>query len=47
MQSISSDPLARHEKYEKLQMLGQGSFGFVIMARNKLTGKSAAIKVWG
>ncbi|GAX76464.1 hypothetical protein CEUSTIGMA_g3909.t1 [Chlamydomonas eustigma] len=46
MQGINDvDPLAGHEKYEKVKMLGQGSFGFVVLARNKLTGKSAAIKL--
>ncbi|GAX76465.1 hypothetical protein CEUSTIGMA_g3910.t1 [Chlamydomonas eustigma] len=45
MQGINLNPLAGHEKYEKVGVLGNGSFGFVILARNKLTGKTAAIKV--
>ena len=39
------DPLLETEgRYEKLENLGAGSFGFVVLAKNKL-GKKTAIKV--
>ena len=32
------------QKYEILDVLGEGSFGFVVLARCRATGKSCAIK---
>ncbi|KAL6750394.1 Snf1-like ser/thr protein kinase [Haematococcus lacustris] len=40
----AKDPLAGHERYEKIQDLSSGSFGFVQLARNKATGEQVAIK---
>jgi serine/threonine-protein kinase SRK2 len=46
MQSaIEPNPLAESSKYERQQTLGQGSFGFVQLAKNLQTGELAAIKV--
>ena len=39
------DPLQRHPKYEKIQDLNAGAFGFVQLCKNKLTGEQVAIKV--
>ncbi len=38
------DPLRDSTKYEKLSDLNSGSFGFVHLYRNTLTGESVAIK---
>lgn len=43
--SIEPNPLAESEKYERQQTLGQGSFGFVQLAKNLTNGELAAIKV--
>lgn len=40
------DPLAGHPKYETVDWLGEGSFGFVLLARNLQTGEEVAIKFW-
>lgn len=40
------DPLLGHPKYEALDFLGEGSFGFVLLARNLQTGEEVAIKFW-
>jgi hypothetical protein len=40
------DPLAGHDKYETIDWLGEGSFGFVLLARNLHTGEEVAIKFW-
>lgn len=38
------DPLAGHPKYEKIQDLNAGAFGFVQLCRNKQTSEQVAIK---
>uniref|UniRef100_A0A7S0WYC6 Protein kinase domain-containing protein n=1 Tax=Chlamydomonas leiostraca TaxID=1034604 RepID=A0A7S0WYC6_9CHLO len=38
------NPLANNPKYERIQDLSSGSFGFVQLARNKQTGEQVAIK---
>lgn len=38
------DPLRESQKYERLQSLGKGSFGYVLLAKNRVTGELAAIK---
>lgn len=40
------NPLEGHPKYEMLNWLGEGSFGFVLLARNLYTGEEVAIKFW-
>ena len=40
----SFDPLAGHAKYEKVRYLNSGAFGFVLLARNKRSGRHVAIK---
>lgn len=41
---MEPNPLLEVQKYQKVQTLGQGSFGFVQLARNQ-AGELAAIKV--
>jgi len=38
------EPLAGHEKYERVRHLNAGAFGFVQLARNRRTGRHVAIK---
>lgn len=39
-----AQPLKGHPKYEKIQDLSSGSFGFVHLCRNKQSGDTVAIK---
>ena len=38
------DPLEGHPVFEKLKFINSGSFGYVILARNKVSGEQVAIK---
>ena len=38
------DPLLGHPVYEKVKVINSGSFGYVILARNKVTGEEVASK---
>eukprot|EP00884_Botryococcus_braunii_P001785 jgi/Botrbrau1/11607/Bobra.247_1s0021.1 len=40
------DPLDGHPKYQTIDWLGEGSFGFVLLAQNLQTGEEVAIKFW-
>ena len=45
MNNPPPDPLKGHARYEKVQDLSAGSFGFVQLCRNKQTGELVAIKL--
>jgi serine/threonine protein kinase len=38
------NPIEHHRVYEKIKFINSGSFGYVILARNKITGENVAIK---
>jgi serine/threonine-protein kinase SRK2 len=38
------DPLEGHPVFEKLKFINSGSFGYVILAKNKVSGEQVAIK---
>jgi serine/threonine-protein kinase SRK2 len=40
------DPLAGHPKYRKIRDLGEGSYGFVQLARDMQANQDVAIKFW-
>ena len=40
----TKDPLAGHDKFEQIRFINSGSFGYVVLARNKQTGEEVAIK---
>lgn len=40
------DPLAGHPKYRKIRDLGEGSYGFVLLARDMHANQDVAIKFW-
>lgn len=40
------DPLAGHPKYRKIRDLGEGSYGFVLLARDMHANQDVAIKLW-
>ena len=43
--ALTGDPFAETDgRYTKIQSLGAGSFGFVVLAKNR-AGKSTAVKV--
>lgn len=42
---LEPDPLLENGLYEKMQLLGKGSFGFVLLARNTETQEVVAIKL--
>jgi hypothetical protein len=39
--------LAGHGKYSKIQDLKAGSFGFVVLARDKDSGEQVTLSLWG
>ncbi|GBF97986.1 sulfur stress regulator [Raphidocelis subcapitata] len=41
----ASEPLGGQKKYAALQMIGRGSFGYVVLARDNTTGEAVAVKV--
>lgn len=45
MAAPEPDPLRETGRYEKIQTLGKGAFGFVQLARNLQTGELAAVKL--
>lgn len=40
----ANDPLAGHPVYAQVRFINSGSFGYVVLARNKQTGEEVAIK---
>ncbi len=44
MADDAPSPLADNPKYEKIQTLGRGAFGFVMLAKNTTTNEQVAVK---
>eukprot|EP00210_Caulerpa_lentillifera_P003239 g3093.t1 len=42
--SQEEDPLVDHQRYEKIRNLNEGAYGFVVLAKDKLSNEKVAIK---